>query len=80
MENVNEKERGTFKGIIFGTVQAFWLRLALEKLEWLDKECNISDEQSENLWSKLLVFFSVVVVIVVVFLANTKRENNKLQV
>lgn len=54
MENVNEKERGTFKGINFGTVQAFWLRLALEKLEWLDKECNISDEQSENLWSKLL--------------------------
>lgn len=67
MENVNEKERGTFKGINFGTVQAFWLRLALEKLEWLDKECNISDEQSENLWSKLLFFLFVVVVIVVVF-------------
>lgn len=49
MENVNEKERGTFKGINFGTVQAFWHRLALEKLEWLDKECNISDEQSKNL-------------------------------
>lgn len=76
MENVNEKERGTFKGINFGTVQAFWLRLALEKLEWLDKECNISDEQSENLWSKLLGFF----VCFFCFLANTKRENNKLQV
>lgn len=79
MENVNEKERGTFKGINFGTVQSFWLHLALEKLEWLDKECNISDEQSENLWSKLLFFFCCCCYCCC-FLANTKRENNKLQV
>lgn len=67
MENVNEKERGTFKGINFGTVQSFWLRLALEKLEWLDKECNISDEQSENLWSKLLFFFLLLLLLLLFF-------------
>lgn len=54
--------RGTFKGINFGTVQAFQHGLSLEKLmvgqngQIKNVEGKISDGQSENVWSKLLFF------------------------